>query len=116
MHPRPAQVQLNVPLPAVDYRIFVSAARRLRRIMGRKAPDALNLVKFSLQGRDATGVADDYLDSVRWPYAAGRMASPSRPAKPSRRIPRLVARVRLTGTEPRLPAGRMRPLADPSRN
>jgi hypothetical protein len=84
--------------------------------MGRKAPDALNLVKFSLQGRDATGVADDYLDSVRWPHAAGRMVSLRRPSKPTRRIPRLVARAPLTGTEPRLPAGRMRPLPDPSRN
>lgn len=116
MHPRPAQVQLNVPLPAADYRIYVSAARKLRRIMGHKAPDALNLVKFSLQGRDATGVADDYLDSVRWPHAAGRIVSLRRPAKPTRRIPRLVARAPLTGIEPRLPAGRMRPLADPSRN
>jgi len=84
--------------------------------MGRKAPDPLNLVIFSLQGRDATGVADDYLDSVRWPHTAGRMVSLRRSAKRPRPVPRIVARARLAGIEPRLPAGRIRPLADPSRN
>ena len=84
--------------------------------MGRKAPDVLNLVKFSLQGRDAPGVADDYLDSVRWPHAAGRMASLRRPTKPIRRIPRNVARASRAGIEPRLPAGCNRAPADPSRN
>ena len=116
MHPRPTQVQLNVPLPAADYRIFVSAARKLRRVMGRKAPDVLNLVKFSLQGRDATGVADDYLDSVRWPHAAGRMISLRRPAKPPQCIPRIAAREFRAGSEPKLPAGRPGPPVDLSRN
>lgn len=84
--------------------------------MGRKAPDALNLVIFCLQGRDATGVADDYLDSVRWPIAAGRMVSLRRAAKQSQPVQCIVARAPLTGIAPRLTAGRIRPPRDPSRN
>ena len=116
MHPRSAQILVNIPLPAVDYQIYVSAARKVRRIMGRKAPDTLNLIRFSLQGRDATGVADDYLDSVRWPHAAGRMVSLRVKAKPTRRIPRIVVRESRAGSEPKLPAGRPRSPANPSRN
>ena len=116
MHPRSQSIQINLPLPAADYRIYVSAARKLRRVMGQKAPDPLALVRFSLQGRDVTGIADDYLDSIRWPQAAGRMVSLRRPAKPARRIPHLAVRgPRAAGTPP-LPAGRSRPPADLSRN
>jgi len=113
---RPTHIHLNVPLAAVDYRIYASAARKLRRIMGRKAPDPLGLVLFSLQGRDAIGVADDYLDSVRWPDAAGRMVSLRRPTKSTRRISRIAARESRAGSEPKLSAGRLRPPADLSRN
>jgi hypothetical protein len=116
MHHRPAQVQLNVQLPAADYRVYVSAARKLRRIMGHKAPDAPNLARFSLQGRDATGVADDYLDSIRWPHAAGRMVSLRRPTKPTPPIPHIVARAPLAGIEPKFPTGRPRSPVDLSRN
>lgn len=84
--------------------------------MGRKAPDALNLLISSLQGRDATGVADDYLDSVRWPSTSGRMVSLRRPPKRSRPVPRIVARAPLTEIEPRFSARRTRPPRDPSRN
>ena len=116
MHPRPT-LQINVLLPAADYRIYVSAARKLRRIMGQQAPDVLTLVSFSLQGRDATGIADDYLDSVRWPHAAGRMVSLRRPAKPTRRKPRLSDHETRTGRERKLlPIVRVGPLADLSRN
>jgi len=116
MRPRSQSIQLNLPLPAADYRIYVSAARKLRRVMGQKAPDTLALVRFSLQGRDVTGIADDYLDSIRWPQAAGRMVSLRRPAKSARRIPHIAVRgPRAEGTLP-LPAGRSRPPADLSRN
>ena len=116
MYRRPVQIQVNIPLRAADYRIYVSAASRLRRIMGRKAPDVLNLIGFSLQGRDATGVADDYLDSIRWPCAAGRMVSLRQPEKPARRISRNAARAPRAGSEPKLPIGRVRPPTDLSRN
>jgi hypothetical protein len=116
MQPRSTRLQINVLLPAADYRIYVSAARKLRRIMGQQAPDALNLVGFSLQGRDANGIADDYLDSVRWPHAAGRMVSLRRPAKPARRIPRLPARTSCAETESDRTLGRVGPPANLSRN
>jgi hypothetical protein len=112
----PAKIQITVPLPAADYRIYISAARKLRRLMGRQAPDALNLVRFSLQGRDASGVADDYLDAIRWPPAAGRMVSLRRPVRSARRTARIVARASRPAAEARLPAGCIRAPADPSRN
>ncbi len=117
MHHRPTRLQINLLLPAADYRIYVTAARKLRRIMGQQAPDVLTLVSFSLQGRDATGIADDYLDSVRWPHAAGRMVALQRPAKPARRNPRLSDRETRTGRERKLlPIVRVGPSADLSRN
>jgi hypothetical protein len=116
MHQYPAQVQLNIPLPAADYRVYVSAVRKLRRIMGRKAPDAMTLVQSNLRGRDVTGIVDDYLDSVGWPHAAGRTVSLRRPAKSTRSIPRVPARAPLLRIEPDLPTVNVRPLPDPSRN
>ena len=74
-------VQLTLALPPADYRAYVAAARILARIMGRKAPDALALIHHNLVKRDPTGVADDYLDSIGWPLAAGRAISVRRPAR-----------------------------------
>ena len=68
-------VRVTVLFAAVDYGVFVCATRQLRRIMGRTAPGVIALIQFNLQGRDATGIADDYLDAVRWPSAAGRVIS-----------------------------------------
>ena len=68
-------VRITIPFAAADYGVFVNATRQLRRIMGRSAPGVLALIKFNLQARDATGIADDYLDAVRWPSAAGRVIS-----------------------------------------
>ena len=115
MHPRPT-LKINVLLPAADYRIYVSAARKLRRIMAQQAPDVLTLVSFSLQGRDATGIADDYLDSVRWPHAAGRMVLLRRPAKPARRNSPAGSGESGAGSEAKLPLGRVGPPVDLSRN
>ena len=102
-------VQLTLALPPADYRAYVAAARILARIMGRKAPDALALIHHNLVKRDPTGVADDYLDSIGWPLAAGRAISVRRPArKPVRHShgPLLLAS----------PRGLPSPLADPARN
>ena len=68
-------VRVTVLFAAVDYGVFVCATRQLRRIMGRTAPGVIALIQFNLQGRDATGIADDYLDAIRWPNAAGRVIS-----------------------------------------
>ena len=75
MHPLPKLIRISLPLSAVDYRVYVSAVRKLKRIMGRQAPDILSLIRSNLHDRDAAGVADDYLDSIRWPDACGRMIS-----------------------------------------
>ena len=68
-------IRITILFDAADYRIFVSATRQLRRIMGRNAPDVTALIVFNLQDRDATGLADDYLDAIRWPSSAGRVVT-----------------------------------------
>jgi hypothetical protein len=55
--------------------------------MGRKAPDALALIRHNLLRRDPTGLADDYLDSIGWPLAAGRAISVRRPTRKTVRRP-----------------------------
>ena len=84
-------VRITIPFAAADYGVFVNATRQLRRIMGRSAPGVLALIKFNMQGRDATGIADDYLDAIRWPNAAGRIISLRRRRKTNSRSVRLVA-------------------------
>lgn len=74
-------VHLKLVLSPADYRVYTGAARILTRIMGRDAPDALALIHQNLIQRDATGVADDYLDSIRWPLADGRATSAIRAAR-----------------------------------
>lgn len=75
MHATPHLVSLTVYLPIRDHRVFLSARRILVRIMGKKAPDTAALIGQHLSGRDATGVADEYLEMVGWPTAAGRAIS-----------------------------------------
>jgi hypothetical protein len=75
MPQRSHPVRITILFDAADYRIFVSATRQLRRIMGRNAPDVTALIGFNLQDRDATGLADDYLDAIRWPSSAGRVVT-----------------------------------------
>lgn len=110
MLPRTHPVRVTILFDAADYRIFVSATRQLRRIMGRSAPDVTALIIFNLQGRDATGIADDYLDAIRWPSAAGRIVglkscSPA-PIRPNRRGSQVA----------RVSSLRSRGPVDPSRN
>jgi hypothetical protein len=113
MHPRSRPIRLRIPLPAVEYRVFVSAQRKLRRIMGTKAPDVNALIQSQLHGRDVTGLTDEYLDFVGWPPAAGRMISLRRSARPFLKAGRAVPRPRSRPLEPELP-GHLP--ADPSRN
>lgn len=90
--PQPTDlVRITIPFAAADYGVFVSATRQLRRIMGRSAPGVLALIKFNLQGRDATGIADDYLDAIQWPNPAGRIISLRGQRKTNSRSVRLVA-------------------------
>lgn len=99
-----SSVRITLNLPARDYRVYAAAATLLTRIMGRKAPNALTLIQHNLQGHDATGVVDGYLDSVDWPLAAGRVVSLRQAARRA---------ARGTGA-PRLP-GALSPV-NPSRN
>lgn len=90
--PQPAYpVRKTIPFAAADYGVFVNATRKLRRIIGRSAPGLLTLIKFNLCGRDATGIADDDLDAIRWPNAAGRIISLGGRRKTNSRCVRLVA-------------------------
>ena len=110
MPPRTQPVRVKILFDAADYRIFVSATRQLRRIMGRSAPDVAALIVFNLQGRDATGIADDYLDAIRWPSSAGRIvvlkSSRPTPIRPNRSGPQVT----------RVSSLRSRGSVDPSRN
>lgn len=72
MHTRPAIVSISIPLPAADYRIFRSAARRLKQLLGREAPDVPSLIQFNLCGQDVCGLTDYYLDRLGIPAAGGR--------------------------------------------
>ena|SRR5882724_11217855 len=96
----PPVVLLQLSLPKSDHRMFAGACRLLARLMGRKAPDPARLILHLLAHRDATGLAEDYLESIRWPVKKGfvvtlrrRNLSPLRSGRrlllqrPSRRFP-----------------------------
>lgn len=110
MHTRSRPVQLKLPLPAVDYRVFVLATRILRRVMGRKAPTTLVLIQRNLTERDANGVADDYLEWVGWPQ--GRL--PAAPMPRTRPAPGRRARVSVS--QLKVPTLRPEQSFDPGRN
>lgn len=113
MSHRPATIRITVPFARADYRVFVSATRRLRRIMGRHAPDVLALIQFNLHDRDATGLADDYLDAIRWPNSEGRVVSLR--CKKSSRSVRRVTHARPRADAVRIQIARGAP-SDPARN
>lgn len=76
--------------------------------MGAQAPDVLVLIQANLRGRDARGLAEDYLDVVGWPHAERRRSSPTTRGL---RSPRIIARRRQNQIEAAL-----RVPADPTRN
>lgn len=78
--PVSAAVQLELPLAMPDYRVFVVAVRKLRRIMGSAAPTLIGLISFNLSNREPTGVASHYLESHRWPVSAKETLELHRPA------------------------------------
>ena len=63
-HHRP--IQLTLALPAADYAAYAGAVAILTRVMGCKAPDVLVLIVHSLRSRDPHGLAEDFLDAIRW--------------------------------------------------
>ena len=71
----PSPIIITLPLTPRDYRAYSAAAKLLTRIMGEKAPKVETILKLQLGGRDARGLADDYLDAIRWPTQQGRVVS-----------------------------------------
>jgi hypothetical protein len=101
---------IKLMLPITDYRVYVSAARLLIPVMGPKAPDALTLIRHTLGGRDATGIADDYLDSISWPLANGRVLVGRRG------VPNPLRTAPTVATTPRTGLSRQSPSLGPGRN
>lgn len=101
---------IQVSLSETEYRPYATAARLLIRVMGRKAPDALTLIRHTLRGRDATGIADDYLDSISWRTTPRDAALLRRPARQSVPVKPTVA------TQRRAALLRPRASMDPTRN
>jgi hypothetical protein len=111
MHTSSRFVTLKIPLPRRDHRAFLAARRVLVRIMGAKAPDTIGLIQQNLRGRDARGLADEYLDTVGWPMQGNRTVSLRR----RREVPAGVRPVR-SAVPPRVVLPRQRGLMDPTRN
>ncbi len=111
MHTSSSLVILQIPLPRRDHRAFLAARRILVRIMGEKAPDTMGLIQKQLLGRDARGLADEYLDTVGWPLQGNRTVSLRR----GREVRQTVQPKR--GVSPsRVELPRRRGLTDPTRN
>lgn len=72
-------IRITIVLSAPEYRAYVRAAQILARVMGSRAPAVRTLIQTQLVGRDATGVADHYLDSIEWPLEKGRAISLRQP-------------------------------------
>ena len=79
--------------------------------MGAKAPDTIGLIQQTLLGRDARGLADEYLDTVGWPMQGNRTVS----LRHRREVPAAVRTVR-SAVPPRVVLPRQRGLMDPTRN
>jgi hypothetical protein len=77
-------IRILILLPDADHRVLKNAWRKLRRIMGAMAPTLKELIVHQLANREAAGVADDYLEHVRWPNALGRAVSLRRRVLPRR--------------------------------
>ena len=108
-------VRIAVLLPTSDYRAYVRATQILARIMGAAAPDVLALIRFNLHDRDANGVADDYLDAIRWPNSAGRVVSLRRRRETPRSARTKTQKERLTDST-RTMSVRSDSPGDPGRN
>ena len=86
--------EFHIPIRPACYRVYVSAAKILRRKLGAKAPDAVALIRHELRNRDPEMVADDYLELRGGRHTArpvGVRRRARRPAEPRHR-PRVVNR------------------------
>ena len=108
-------VRITVLLPTSDYRAYIRATQILARVMGAEAPDVLALIQFNLHDRDANGVADDYLDAIRWPNSAGRVVSLRRRREPCRSASTTTQKERITDSTKTMSVRTGSP-CDPGRN
>ena len=79
---------IYIPVLRSHYRIFVIAARLVRKDRGADAPNAIALIQFQLMHRTPGGIAKDYLDCIG-DCAARRRVRVAIPRKP-RQAPREV--------------------------
>ena len=79
---------IHIPVLRSHYRIFVLAARLVRKECGAKAPDTVALIQFQLAHRTPGGIAKDYLDCIG-DFAARRRVPVAIPCR-ARQAPREV--------------------------
>ena len=79
---------IHVPVLRNHYRIFVLAARLVRKGRGADTPNAVALIQFQLINRTPVGIAKDYLDCIGDCAARRRVrvALPRKPRQPSREM------------------------------
>ncbi|MDP1578810.1 MAG: hypothetical protein Q8M02_00930 [Candidatus Didemnitutus sp.] len=94
-----------IPVCNESHRSFVTASRQLRRKIGARAPSAVELIQFELQGRNPADIVATYLDYLR-------------DAERSRQTKRGVRRVRVLPAPDVTWPARLSPspVKDPSRN
>ncbi|MCB1103403.1 MAG: hypothetical protein KDK74_01620 [Cephaloticoccus sp.] len=61
-------VNLQLTLPYRDYSAYTKGVKLLSPVMGKQTPKALDLIVHTLCGRDGKGLAEDYLESIQWPF------------------------------------------------
>lgn len=84
--------------------------------MRNQAPDEVGLIQSKLIQHDATGVAEDYLDMVGWPFAGRHLIVPRRAKQDDPHPVQLLRRQRVGRTTIMADSIRQRPLVDPRRN
>lgn len=64
--PRRSHLPLVVTIQGTDAAVYRAAARRLRPLLGAKAPDAAALIRHELGRRNPKAVAEEYLYFIGW--------------------------------------------------
>ena len=56
-----------IPVPLQPFMIYAAAHRLLHSILGPKAPSVADLIAFEMSRRDATSIAEEYLEHHGYP-------------------------------------------------
>ncbi len=104
------QSRHHVPIDPVEYRVYASASRRLRKRMGATAPTTVMLIQHELSRRRPAAVVEEYLYFIGWydpkPPNPIRRDKPAQTGQGRSRLP-----LRIIRQDPLVP-----PLVDPRRN